>query len=446
VSSYGCPGNLTTLQRERETGTLVDNLTYSYTAGTNRLAAVSDAVGATAESWDAESGSFTYDANGNLLTASAPYNLTTVTYDERNLPLAVTRAGVTTSYRYNEAGQRIAKRVGSGNTEVYVLEGATPLGVVTVDGAGTPVSWYFTVLAGEKPVGRAPNVGSRVYYHADLLGSTRAVVSGASVLESYDYDPYGVLLPGRTLGSGTKEGFTGKERDAETGMDYFGARYYLAALGRWGSVDPLGDSLPSWSAYQYVLGNPLAYVDPDGRQVNVTGMRAAFEHSPQPKAASAWDRLRTWFLNRLETSAANSMECISDPVCLATMTSGGMARVGGAATRASAASRLLAREEGARIAVNLPAWKTIAIDMEHVTSGHVAGGLRVSPKKTLFPEGMTTKQLERVIRQAYRGAKKVETQGDRVKLQGSAFGMKIEMWVNTADKLIETAYPVAEPR
>ena len=98
---YDAAGNLTTLQRYRETGTLVDNLTYSYTAGTNRLASVSDAVGVTAESWDAESGSFSYDANGNLLTAPAPYALTAVTYDERNLPLTVTRAGVTTSYRYD---------------------------------------------------------------------------------------------------------------------------------------------------------------------------------------------------------------------------------------------------------------------------------------------------------------------------------------------------------
>ena len=75
--AYDAAGNLTTLQRYRDTGTLVDNLTYSYTAGTNRLASVSDAVGATAESWDAEAGSFSYDANGNLLTAPAPYNLTT---------------------------------------------------------------------------------------------------------------------------------------------------------------------------------------------------------------------------------------------------------------------------------------------------------------------------------------------------------------------------------
>jgi RHS repeat-associated protein len=85
------------------------------------------------------------------------------------------------------------------------------------------------------------------------------------VLESTDYDPWGVALPGRTLGSGTKQGFTGKERDAETGLDYFGARSYLPALGRWGSVDPLAELYPAWSPYNYVLNDPNRLTDPDGR-------------------------------------------------------------------------------------------------------------------------------------------------------------------------------------
>lgn len=283
---YDASGNLTTLQRYRETGTLLDNLTYAYPGSSNRLSSVSDAVGGTAESWDAESGAFTYDANGNLLTAPAPYGLSAVTYDERNLPLTLTSNGTPSTYRYDAAGQRIAKRVGSGNTEVYVLDGATSLGVVTVDGAGAPVSWHFNVLAGDRVMGRQPNVGNRRYYHADLLGSTRAVVDGATVLESYDYEPMGLLMPGRTLGTGTKEGFTGKERDLETGLDYFGARYYLAALGRWGSVDPLAEKHPEWSPYNYVLENPMVLVDPDGQQVSantrgpVTATRTPFTRGP----------------------------------------------------------------------------------------------------------------------------------------------------------------------
>jgi RHS repeat-associated protein len=65
-------------------------------------------------------------------------------------------------------------------------------------------------------------------------------------------------------GVGAKEGYTGKERDAETGLDYFGARYYLGAIGRWGAVDALTDQYPSWSPYTYVLNNPLRFFDPNG--------------------------------------------------------------------------------------------------------------------------------------------------------------------------------------
>jgi RHS repeat-associated protein len=63
--------------------------------------------------------------------------------------------------------------------------------------------------------------------------------------------------------------FTGKERDAETGLDYFGARYYSGAQGRFSSPDPLLNSgkpsnPQSWNRYTYTLNNPLRYVDPTG--------------------------------------------------------------------------------------------------------------------------------------------------------------------------------------
>jgi RHS repeat-associated protein len=264
---YDAAGNLTALQRYRETGTLIDNLTYTYPGSSNRLSSVADAINTTSETWDAEDGSFTYDANGNMKTAPAPYSISAVTYDHQNLPISLTRSGTTTTYRYNEAGQRITKQVGSGSTEVYLLQGALTLAVYTVPASGTPSSWYFNVLAGDKVVGRQPNTGSRSYYHTDLLGSTRSVTQGTSVVESYDYEPWGLLMPGRTLGSGTKEGFTSKERDTETGLDYFGARYYMPALVRWGSVDPLAEKHLEWSPYNYVLNNPLTLIDPDGRQV-----------------------------------------------------------------------------------------------------------------------------------------------------------------------------------
>ena len=69
-----------------------------------------------------------------------------------------------------------------------------------------------------------------------------------------------VFLPSR---------FTGKERDSESGLDYFGARYYGSTMGRWMSPDPgnIGadpTNPQSWNMYAYVLNNPLRFVDPNG--------------------------------------------------------------------------------------------------------------------------------------------------------------------------------------
>jgi len=66
------------------------------------------------------------------------------------------------------------------------------------------------------------------------------------------------------------ERFTGKERDGETGLDYFGARYFSANAGRFMSADaPFADQHAadpqSWNLYSYVRNNPLRYTDPTGR-------------------------------------------------------------------------------------------------------------------------------------------------------------------------------------
>src|SRR5947208_16979584 len=65
--------------------------------------------------------------------------------------------------------------------------------------------------------------------------------------------------------------FTGKERDAETGLDYFGARYMSAAQGRFTSPDSTSYSKmrnpQSWNLYAYSFNNPLRYTDPEGHEV-----------------------------------------------------------------------------------------------------------------------------------------------------------------------------------
>ena len=60
--------------------------------------------------------------------------------------------------------------------------------------------------------------------------------------------------------------FSAKERDAETGLSYFGARYYRSDLSIWLSVDPMSGKYPSLSPYVYCADNPIKLVDPNGEE------------------------------------------------------------------------------------------------------------------------------------------------------------------------------------
>ncbi|MBI5421542.1 hypothetical protein HZA44_00190, partial [Candidatus Peregrinibacteria bacterium] len=114
------------------------------------------------------------------------------------------------------------------------------------------------------------------YYLSDHLGGVDVVLDEqGNVVERRDYLPFGEERV--TEGTGDeRHGFTGKELDSETGLYYYGARYYDPALGRFASLDPLllGESSKSLQSvlsnpqalngYSYVLNNPVRYVDETG--------------------------------------------------------------------------------------------------------------------------------------------------------------------------------------
>ena len=62
--------------------------------------------------------------------------------------------------------------------------------------------------------------------------------------------------------------FSAKERDPETGLSYFGSRYYSSDLSIWLSVDPMAAKYPSLSPYVYCADNPVRCVDPNGEEIN----------------------------------------------------------------------------------------------------------------------------------------------------------------------------------
>ena len=61
--------------------------------------------------------------------------------------------------------------------------------------------------------------------------------------------------------------FSAKEKDTETGLSYFGARYYSSDLSIWLSVDPMAAKYPSLSPYVYCANNPIKLVDPNGEEI-----------------------------------------------------------------------------------------------------------------------------------------------------------------------------------
>ncbi|MFZ0687488.1 MAG: RHS repeat-associated core domain-containing protein, partial [Terriglobales bacterium] len=85
------------------------------------------------------------------------------------------------------------------------------------------------------------------------------------------YFPYGGELPTTTGSDSNHYKFTGKERDSESGLDNFGARYNASSLGRFMTPDPVsGTALhiinpQRWNMYAYAINSPLSYTDPDGR-------------------------------------------------------------------------------------------------------------------------------------------------------------------------------------
>jgi RHS repeat-associated protein len=122
------------------------------------------------------------------------------------------------------------------------------------------------------------------YYHLDSVGNVRAVTNEAGVVvERHDYLPFGEecttgpCAANSALPAGQPRKFTGTERDPETGLDCFGARYYGSRIGRFTTTDPvqtIKENLVDpqrWNRYAYARNNPLRYVDPTGAVLELTG-------------------------------------------------------------------------------------------------------------------------------------------------------------------------------
>ena len=110
------------------------------------------------------------------------------------------------------------------------------------------------------------------YYHSDHLGSTSYITDrNGNATQFVCYKPYGEALVDEHATSFEQPWkFNGKELNAETGLYYYGARYYEPTLALWYGVDALAEKYPSIGGYVYCVGNPVKLVDPDGRKIKAS--------------------------------------------------------------------------------------------------------------------------------------------------------------------------------
>lgn len=120
-----------------------------------------------------------------------------------------------------------------------------------------------------KRLARRDASGQRHYYFSDMLGSSSVTANESGGIENVeDFYPYGLS---RQLITNVPQNyqFTGKERDSESGLDDFGARFYSSYWGRFMTPDPSNWGVDfynpqTWNHYSYVGNNPLSNTDPNG--------------------------------------------------------------------------------------------------------------------------------------------------------------------------------------
>jgi len=236
--------------------------------------------------------SYQYDANGNQLGWTHDQNGTrrTIVWDEENRIQSLFDNGHEKTYKYDDQGTRTIKRGPQGET-VYVNQfytqrpGATGTKHVYAGTSRIASKLLRQDVPGANPAGKTPYEKDLYFYHPDHLGSSSYVTDlNARIYEHLEYFPFGEgWIEENSNVQRTPYLFTAKELDEETGLYYFGARYYDPRTSVWQSADPIlekylpsGDrdsNLPglggvrnsrNLSLYVYAHQNPVKLKDPDG--------------------------------------------------------------------------------------------------------------------------------------------------------------------------------------
>lgn len=208
--------------------------------------------------------SYSYDLNGNILSKTADGQTIQYKYDAWDRLISITNEdGTTYRHTYDENHRRLSTESPQGIKKfLYTYDNE----IASVSSDGTVAEFRMLASARHSDVGAtvAIEVGGGVYFpmhdHNENIVSLVDAATG-NVFEHYRYSAFGE----ETLyGAGANPWrFSSKRTDAETGLVYFGRRFYEPRLGRWLTPDPIGYE-GGINLYAYVNNNPLMNIDPNG--------------------------------------------------------------------------------------------------------------------------------------------------------------------------------------
>jgi RHS repeat-associated protein len=226
------------------------------------------------------SNSYAYDKHGN--TTVMPH-LSVMNWDYRDRLIKSVKAGIPTWYTYDFNGKRVRKitektsgiteeRIYLSGYEVYRLRRSGTIDserqTVHIEDDKKRIALVDTLTIEEGNTIPYPVSHIRYQYDNHLGSACLELDEEASVISYEEYHPFGTT----SYRSGRSEvevslkryKYCGKERDEESGLFYYGARYYAAWIGRFVSVDPLKEKYPFHTPFCYAGNRPISLIDKDG--------------------------------------------------------------------------------------------------------------------------------------------------------------------------------------
>jgi RHS repeat-associated protein len=217
---------------------------------------------------------FTYDNNGNLIQGFGKYYEYNPFNQLERVRDTNSTGRILVEYSYGADGNRLLKKeffIGGTNQSTYYINQNF---VQIRNSSGI---FNFTYYYDEYDLVAEKNPGEQIrYYHPDYLGSTTLITNGTgAIVEETFYLPYGDIIEG---GNNSRYLFTGKERDNETQLYYYGSRYYSSFFSHFiqpDSVLPDVYDPQQLNRYSYARDNPYSYTDPSGNFINIAVGAAA---------------------------------------------------------------------------------------------------------------------------------------------------------------------------